>query len=166
MPVGRMLTLQLQILNSLTKAASDYANLYSDLMTGYQAKPEEGRSWYRPPPQDPFSTGWPFMQMPNGFAFSPFYAFAMLGPLAWQNPSISHNAMFAGPLAMMNFWSQVWGLTPTDKGTAYSATPMSPWGFGDASQSALAPGYGLIKMSITFPDDTEIKFAFPGPPVR
>lgn len=159
-----MLTLQLQILTSLTKAASTYADLYTDLLRAYQPAPESGRSWYRPPGQDPFSSSLPFMMAPNNFAFAPLFAFAMLSPMAWQNQSSDQSAMYSAPLAMMNFWSQAWGVNTAQASTSQPAAQMWPWGFGESTQSALSPSYGVIKMSITFPDATEIKFAFPGPP--
>ena len=166
--VDQMLTLQLQILNSLTKAASEYADLYGNLLTAYQSPPKEGKSWYRPPAQDPFSAAWPFAGMPANYALSPFYAFAMMGPMAWQNSDRGHEALFAAPLAMMNFWANAWGLGNLASTNSQASSPLWPtvWPFDQANSAstAMGPGYGMIKMSITFPDNTEIKFAFPGPP--
>lgn len=184
-----MLTLQMQILNSLTKAASDYADLYTDLLRAYEPPAKSGRSWYRPPPQDPFSSAWPFATMPSNTTFSPLYTFALLGPWAWRNQPPGPEAFFSTPLAMMNAWAGIWGLSPTTTAASQPFAQVWPWGQAwnqawnqtwnqtwnqgldqvwgaqTTPSSALTPGYGQIKMSITFPDDTEIKFAFPGPPV-
>ena len=160
-----MLALQLQILNSLTQAASSYADLYADLLRAAQPKPEPGRSWYKPPAPDAFSGTWPFMMpLPNN-AMSPFLAFAMMGPWAWQSSPIGQsNPMFAGPLAMMNFWAQAWGGPTASHAGANSFGPLWPWDNSSGPQNSLTPDYGMIKMSITFPDETEIKFSFPGLP--
>lgn len=172
-----MLTLQWQILNSLTKAASDYADLYADLLKAYESPAKTGRSWYRPPPPDPFSSAWPFATMPTNYAFSPLFAFALLGPWAWRNQPPGTEVFFSGPLAMMNAWANVWGLNSTTTGPTQPFAQVWPWGNAwnqgldqvwgapTTPSSALTSSYGLIKMSITFPDETEIKFAFPGPPV-
>ncbi len=180
-----MLALQMQILNSLTKAASDYADLYADLLKAYEPPAKSGRSWYRPPPPDPFSSAWPFATMPTNYTFSPLYAFALLGPWAWRNQPPGLETFFSTPVAMMNAWTSMWGLSPTTSASAQPFAQVWPWGqtwdqawsqawnpgadqawdVQTTPSSALTPGYGLIKMSITFPDDTEIKFAFPGPPI-
>ena len=47
---------------------------------------------------------------------------------------------------------------------ANSFAPLWPWDNSSGPQNSLTPDYGMIKMSITFPDETEIKFSFPGLP--
>lgn len=102
--------------------------------------------------------------MPAGQAFSPLNAFALFSPLTWQGNSPGQEIFFAAPVAMMNLWANAWGIPGSAAMNPQSSAAFWPWQFGNASSPATAPGYGMIKMSITFPDNTEIKFAFPGPP--
>ena len=158
-----MLTLQLQILHSLTKAATEYADLNSDLLQGYEPPTGSGKSWYRPPTENTFSATWPFAATPTNYALSPLFAFAMLGPFSMQRQTSGQDFLFSAPVAMMDFWANAWGIANPAPSSAQPSTQMWPWGLAGTSNTATTPGYGIIKMSITFPDNTEIKFSFPGP---